>query len=111
MDTGNNKPSFPSFRVFGSSPRVIYLENYQDKDMAQLSNKAKAIRDRIINWQSPTVDDLKNIRAIELIWTQMLETILIYCPDNHEREEAIDCLEILLAWTRKSIIRGNGIDE
>ena len=85
-------------------------EQYKDNDMKQLTPKAKALRERILHWQSPTVDDLKNIRAIELIGSQMLDTILAYCPDNHERDEAIDCLEVLLTWTRKSIIRGNGID-
>jgi hypothetical protein len=78
--------------------------------MNQLSPQAKALRERILNWQSPTVDDLRNIRAVELIWAQMLDSVLMHCPDNHEREEAIDCLEVLLTWTRKSIIRGNGID-
>lgn len=79
--------------------------------MDHLSPEARAVRDRIVNWQSPTVDDLKNIRTIELMWTQMLEAILIYCPDNHERAEAIDYMEVLLTWVRKSIIRGNGIDQ
>jgi hypothetical protein len=78
--------------------------------MDKLSTEEKALRDRILNWQSPTVDDLKNIRAIEQIGTQMLETILQFCPNNHERDEAIDCLEVLLTWTRKSIVRGNGVD-
>ena len=75
--------------------------------MDKLSTEEKALRDRILNWQSPTVDDLKNIRAIEQIGTQMLETILQFCPNNHERDEAIDCLEVLLTCTRKSIVRGN----
>jgi hypothetical protein len=78
--------------------------------MDQLSAEEKALRDRILNWQSPTVDDLKHIRALEQMGEQMLESILHYCPNNHERSEAIDCLEVLLTWTRKSIIRGNGID-
>jgi flagellar basal body-associated protein FliL len=78
--------------------------------MNHLSAEAKAMRDRIINWQSPTVDDLKNIRAIEQMGEQLLETILQHCPNNHERSEAIDYLEVLLTWTRKSIIRGHGID-
>lgn len=78
--------------------------------MNQLSAEAKAMRERIINWQSPTVDDLRNIRAVEQIGEQLLDTILSYCPNNHERSEAIDSLEVLLTWTRKSIIRGHGID-
>lgn len=78
--------------------------------MDQLSPEAKALRERILNWQSPTVEDLKSIRAIELVWAQLLDSILAYCPDNHERDEAIDSLEVLLTWTRKSIIRGHGID-
>lgn len=78
--------------------------------MNHLSARSKALRDRILNWQSPTVDDLKNIRAIEQMGSQMLDSILAHCPDNHERDEAIDCLEVLLTWTRKSIIRGHGVD-
>jgi hypothetical protein len=78
--------------------------------MNHLSSEAKAMRERIINWQSPTVDDLRNIRAIEKTGEQLLYAILLHCPDNHERSEAIDYLEVLLTWTRKSIIRGNGID-
>lgn len=79
--------------------------------MNQLSSEAKAIRNRIINWQSPTVDDLRNIRAVEQMGEQMLDTILSYCPNNHERSEAIDSLEVLITWARKSIIRGHGIDQ
>jgi hypothetical protein len=41
---------------------------------------------------------------------QLLDAILLHCPNNHERSEAIDYLEVLLTWTRKSIIRGHGID-
>jgi len=78
--------------------------------MDKLSPQERALRDRILNWQSPTVDDLKNIRILEQMGSQMLENILQYCPHNHERDEAIDCLEILLTWTRKSIVRGNGVD-
>ena len=78
--------------------------------MDQLSSEAKAMRERIIKWQSPTVDDLRNIRALENKGEQLLNAILLHCPNNHERAEAIDCLEVLLTWTRKSIIRGNGID-
>lgn len=78
--------------------------------MNQLSSEAKAMRERIINWQSPTVDDLRNIRALENTGEQLLDAILLHCPNNHERSEAIDYLEVLLTWTRKSIIRGNGID-
>ena len=78
--------------------------------MDKLSAEEKALRDRILNWQSPTVDDLKNIRVIEQMGSEMLENILKCCPNNHERSEAIDCLEVLLTWTRKSIIRGNGVD-
>ncbi len=78
--------------------------------MNQLSSEAKAMRARIINWQSPTVDDLRNIRAVEQMGEQLLDAILLYCPNNHERSEALDSLEVLLTWTRKSIIRGNGID-
>lgn len=78
--------------------------------MDKLSAEEKALRDRILNWQSPTVDDLKHIRALEQMGSQMLENILKYCPKNHERDEAIDSLEVLLTWTRKSIIRGHGID-
>lgn len=78
--------------------------------MNRLSAQARARRDRILYWQSPTVDDLKSIRALEEMGSHMLESILAHCPDNHERDEAIDCLEVLLMWTRKSIIRGHGID-
>ena len=78
--------------------------------MNHLSSEAKAMRERIIKWQSPTVDDLRNIRAIEKDCERLLDAILLHCPDNHERSEAIDYLEVLLTWTRKSIIRGNGID-
>ncbi|HEY9905632.1 MAG TPA: hypothetical protein V6D43_24905 [Candidatus Sericytochromatia bacterium] len=78
--------------------------------MNQLSSEAKAIRNRIINWQSPTVDDLRTIRAVEQMGEQMLDTILSCCPDNHERSEALDSLEVLITWARKSIIRGHGID-
>ncbi|HEY9893416.1 MAG TPA: hypothetical protein V6D37_16805 [Candidatus Sericytochromatia bacterium] len=79
--------------------------------MNKLSSEAKAMRARIINWQSPTVDDLKSIRTVEQMGEQLLDAILLYCPNNHERSEALDSLEVLLTWTRKSIIRGNGIDQ
>jgi hypothetical protein len=90
--------------------RENFSPTYQDNNMDKLSPQERALRDRILNWQSPTVDDLKSIRILEQMGSQMLESILQYCPHNHERDEAIDCLEILLTWTRKSIVRGNGVD-
>jgi hypothetical protein len=64
--------------------------------MNKLSSEAKAMRARIINWQSPTVDDLKSIRTVEQMGEQLLDAILLYCPNNHERSEALDLWKFCL---------------
>jgi hypothetical protein len=38
---------------------------------------------------------------------QLVEMVLVNCPDNREREKAIEHLETAKNWTRSSIIRGD----
>ncbi|MEQ9672726.1 hypothetical protein [Coleofasciculus sp. G2-EDA-02] len=75
-----------------------------DKD--HLSAEARAIRDRLFGWDSPTQAQLEEIGTVEYLWGRLLDTILETCPDNRERDQAIVQLESVREWTRKSIIRG-----
>lgn len=75
-------------------------------DKEHLSAEARAIRDRLFGWDSPTQAQLEEIGTIEYLWGRLLDTILEHCPDNRERDQAIVHLESVREWTRKSIIRG-----
>lgn len=75
-----------------------------DKDY--LSPEARALRDRLFGWDSPTQENLQDIGNIEFLWGRLLDTILEHCPNNREREQAIIQLESVRDWARKSIIRG-----
>jgi hypothetical protein len=75
-------------------------------DKEHLSAEARAIRDRLFGWDSPTQAQLEEIGTIEYLWGRLLDTILERCPDNRERDQAIVHLESVREWTRKSIIRG-----
>ncbi|HEY9632751.1 MAG TPA: hypothetical protein V6D14_05065 [Coleofasciculaceae cyanobacterium] len=75
-----------------------------DKDY--LSPEAKAVRDRLFGWDSPTQENLQDIGTVEFLWGRLLDSILERCPNNREREQAIIYLESARDWARKSIIRG-----
>lgn len=75
-------------------------------DKEHISAEARAIRDRLFGWDSPTQAQLEEIGTVEYLWGRLLDTILETCPDNRERDQAIVQLESVREWTRKSIIRG-----
>lgn len=75
-------------------------------DKEHLSAEARAIRDRLFGWDSPTQAQLEEIGTVEYLWGRLLDTILESCPDNRERDQAIVHLESVREWMRKSIIRG-----
>jgi hypothetical protein len=73
--------------------------------MPKLSPKARKIFDRIAYWNSPATEDIPKLQSLRVQCAELLEAILEKCPDNRERDRAVDAWELMLDSVEKSIKR------
>jgi hypothetical protein len=94
--------------VNSSTANQELLVRMSDKELpSRMPPKTEALHDRITKYDSPNQESLKKIAGIEYFWKELVEMVLVNCPDNREREKAIEHLETAKNWTRSSIIRGD----
>lgn len=70
-----------------------------------MSSKTQQLLHRMAGWSSPSLEDFNDIKTIERIWEQLLYTLLTHCPDNWERQQALNRLEEVKFWARNSVTR------
>lgn len=78
--------------------------------ISELPSKTRRLRDRIAYWNPPNGEDIVKLRCLEKAGREMLDVILLNCPDNSERQKAIEKWEELISWGEKSIKRRRHIE-
>lgn len=71
-----------------------------------LAEKERAIYDRIAHWRSPSDEQVVQLATIRTIAGQLLYAILQRCPDNLEREEALEAWQWMVNRAEESVKRG-----